>query len=159
MKNALLKTLFSLLAVSVFWASAFSQNANRVKILAEKGPNGGDVQVVNEKYNVEMKRNASSIELYILDEQKQALTAENDLSGAVVVAYSDQTEKSYILEPGFNLADIALESEGPIFMVMLSANYNGEYFEARYYLKEGDLEQQHDMRVLEMEKRKLKVNE
>jgi len=149
MKN----TLFTLLALLVFSSAAFSQNARLVKTLDEKGPNGGEVQVYDEKYTIEMKRNAGTIELYITDSQDNELTAESNLKGAVVINYNDKTEQNYMLEPGFDLKNITIDSDKEIHMVLLYVEYDGEIFEARYYLKEGQMWKDYDKRMEELKKR------
>ena len=106
---------------------ALSQNAKISKTLDEKGPNGGEVQVYNDKYTIEMKRNAGTIELYLSDEQQKALTAESNLTGAVVVSYNDKTEQNYMLEPGFDLTNIAIDSGKEIYMVMLYVSITEKY--------------------------------
>lgn len=149
MKN----TLLTLLALLVFSGATLSQNAKLSKTLDEKGPNGGEVQVYNDKYTIEMKRNAGTIELYLSDEQQKALTAESNLTGAVVVSYNDKTEQNYMLEPGFDLTNIAIDSGKEIYLVMLYVEHNGEIFEARYYLKEGQMWKDYDKRMEELKKR------
>ena len=153
MKN----TFLSLLTLVLFSSAAFSQNAKMVKTLDEKGPNGGEVQVYNETYTVEMKRNAASLEIYMNDVQQQALTAESGINGAVVVNYSNQIDKSYVIEPGLDLTNIVLESNEPINMVLIFVIHNGESFEVRYHLKEGKTEQDYDKRMLELKKRETEV--
>ncbi|MBT8196854.1 MAG: hypothetical protein HKO56_04385 [Bacteroidia bacterium] len=152
MKN----TLLTLLALLMFSGAALSQNAKISKTLDEKGPNGGEVQVYDEKYSIEMKRNAGTIELYVSDEQKNALTAENSLSGAVVVNYNDKTEENFVIESGLDLSNLQIDANKEIYMVMLYAMHNGETFEARYYLKEGQMWKDYDKRMEEHKKREMK---
>ena len=148
MKN----TFLSLLAILIFSSAAISQNAKMVKTLDEKGPNGGIVQVYDDTYTIEMKRNAGSLEFYLSDSQQGELTAESGITGAVVINYSNQTDKSYVLEPGFDLTNIIVE-DMPIYMVMIHVINGEEIFEARYYLKEGKMEQDYDKRLLELKQR------
>ena len=153
MKNSFL----SLLTIVLLSSAAFSQNTKTGIILDENGPNGGEVQVFNDKYTIEMKRNESNISFFINDEQEQAITTENNIKGSVVINYSDKTEKAYLLEPGFDLTNINIDADKPIYMVLIYLTHNSEQILARYYLKEGMLEQDYDKKMMELKKREVEV--
>ena len=153
------KVIFSLLAFTMISLLALGQNERKAVTLDEKGPNGGIVQVINESYNVEMKRNSGNIEIYVKDSQNQELNAENELTGAVVVSYNDKTQQTFVLEPGLDLSNLTLNSQGEIHFVMLWAKHNGEYFEARYYIKEGKMWEDYDKRMEELKKHEKSTSE